>query len=176
MRTLRVSVPAITIATGIVALVACTTSSRNADERAGTTGSAIRTVTEVPGSPGCPQGTMLVCRVDIGTHGGSECTPPMVITPMGGGSAFFWMSPSGQLIDAVVVNGVDRANVYDYSPPVSSDSDLLFPPPIDGGGPRLSRIDFCVARDRDAGPGDAGDATGDAPADAPSDARGPKMW
>lgn len=182
MRSSRVTVLAIALATGIVAVAACSTTSTGGDDPSGSTSSASRTMTEVPGSPGCPQRTTLFCRISFGTPGGNQCAPAIVLTPMGGGTAFLWSSPSGQLVDAVVVNGEGSANVYAYSPPVSSDSELLVLPPSDGGSARLSRVDFCVAHD--AGVDAAVDASADAPeeaaidaaADAPSDAGGQKMW
>ena len=183
MMSRKITLSAIGVATAVVAAAACST--RAIDDRSGTTSSAVRTVTEVPGSPACPEGTMLLCRVRTGNPDGgpprdsNQCAGLIDVVPMGGGTAVIWFSVSGQLVDAVIVSGEGAANVYAYSPPVLRDADLLLVPQGDGGElVTLSRVDFCgtLGAGVDAGADAAADAPEDAPVDAPSDARGPKAW
>ncbi len=186
MRSLGKWFAAVSVAANMVAVASCATTPDDGEGRAGRTSSAARTATEVSGSAGCPEGMQLLCRITIGRPGGNQCSPLILAIPMGGGTALSWESPSGQLVDAVIVSSGEAANLYEYSPPVSRDDELLVVPQSDGGGARLSRIDFCVVPDggTDAGvdaPADAPhdaphDAPTDAPSDAPTDARGPKMW
>jgi hypothetical protein len=139
----------------LVSVVACGATSH--DERAGVHADPVVSSTPTD-TPSCPNGTRLFCEFsNIDEAGGGPkavdaCDPVIKFTFDAGRTSFTWNSPTGQLVDAVVVTSASGGGtVYAYDPAVSSDGTALV---ADAAKPPLDDIRVCTkaaSGDVDAG-------------------------
>jgi hypothetical protein len=146
MQQQKVSFAAIACAFVIALGVGCAT--KSAESRQGTVVSEGRGVSaDDSGNPAsCPNGELPLCiisNIDLSEGGprpSDQCTPLIDVELNVGETSFTWSSPSGQLVDGVLVrSGTTSTSVYTYDPAVSEDSNPLTSPTH----AQLTRITFC---------------------------------
>jgi hypothetical protein len=80
-------------------------------------------------------------RSNYGSGGFDAAFPTGISVTVTSGTYVAWTSTFD--IGAVIVKGGPAANVYEYSPPATSDSGLASPPNASGGFAGLSNLTFC---------------------------------
>lgn len=99
-----------------------------------------------PTTPSCPNGGLPLCviaNIDLSEGGprpSDQCAPRIEVTYDGAQTSFTWSSPSGQLVDRVLVKSGTTSSARSYAPAVSEDA----VPVVSPTGKGLTRITFCA--------------------------------